>query len=334
MKFGGGVAVIGAGIRAAHGKGWRTLATGAQKQAIPIDEPTSPQETRARRLMSRPALMATLATKDLLADLSNVLDGAQKRALGLFVGVGSSCGDMHELRAMLQASIHEGVFDLARFGDEGLRACNPLYAFQLMNNFTMCHPAIVHELTGPNACLFSRGAGTVFALVEAVASVREGLCEHALVGGADSCLHPVTLFEMQAHPYQVDDPGEGAALIAVAAENVSSALAYIENVWIVQASQPLQDLVFDIGHTDAIVSFGRGERLNTLVASMLQACDKAPKQHFLGHVFGETLAAGPAIGWCVALDLIVTGDAQRVAAVGASVDGDVYCTTFAKAPTP
>src|SRR5262249_11982200 len=97
---------------------------------------------------------------------------------------------------LLDASIVDGTFSLARFGDRGLAACNPLLAFQLMNNFTMCHGAIFEGLGGPNGAVFSRGAGTIAAIAEAVYAVRSGDCDRAIAGGADAPTHPVTLAEL------------------------------------------------------------------------------------------------------------------------------------------
>ena len=98
--------------------------------------------------------------------------------------------------ALLDESIEGGAFSLARFGEHGLGACNPLLAFQLMNNFTMCHGAILEGVGGPNGALFSRGAGTTAALIQAVHAIRQEDCDHAVAGGADSATHPVTRAEL------------------------------------------------------------------------------------------------------------------------------------------
>jgi len=108
---------------------------------------------------------------------------------------------------------------LARLGGEGLAACNPLLAFQLMNNFTMCHGAIIAGTTGPSGALFSRGVGTTAALVEAVAAIESGECTCAIAGGADSALHPVTRAELARDGFVARGlvPAEAAALVALQA---------------------------------------------------------------------------------------------------------------------
>ena len=86
--------------------------------------------------------------------------------------------------------------DLVRFGAQGLAAANPMFAFQLMNNFTLCHGAIAAGLQGPSSAFHSRGAGTVTALREAAFAIAGGDVGRACAGGADSALHPVTLAEL------------------------------------------------------------------------------------------------------------------------------------------
>ena len=101
----------------------------------------------------------------------------------------------------------------------GLTAANPLFAFQLMNNFTLCHGAILGGLHGPNSAFFSRGAGTVTALREAAFAVAGDEAPIALAGGSDSALHPVTRAELGRGGWIASDlaPAEGAALLALGA---------------------------------------------------------------------------------------------------------------------
>ena len=70
---------------------------------------------------------------------------------------------------MLAGELRGRGFSSAGSARGARSACNPLFAFQLMNNFTLCHGAIRGGLGGPNGAFFSRGAGTVRALAEAVA---------------------------------------------------------------------------------------------------------------------------------------------------------------------
>jgi hypothetical protein len=182
--------------------------------APPLDEPLA--SPRARKMMSRSAYLAALA----LADLLRAVDvSADTRAqVGYFLGVGGSAGSLDDVTALLDASIVDDQFSLRAFGDRGLAACNPLLAFQLMNNFTMCHGAILEGLGGPNSALFSRGAGTIAAIGEAVYAVASGECPVAIAGGADVGTHPVTLAELgrDGHLAARMIPADAAALVALA----------------------------------------------------------------------------------------------------------------------
>ena len=142
--------------------------------------------------MSRSAILASMATDAALRETGWHTLPRREGTLedvGFYLGVGASGGSVTELTAMLAASVENRELSLTRFGNQGLAAVNPLFAFQLMNNFTLCHSAILHGTQGPNAAFFSRGTGTVVALLEAAHAILEDECGRALAGGADSGVH-------------------------------------------------------------------------------------------------------------------------------------------------
>jgi len=250
---------------------------------------------KQRKLMSRPAELAALALRRLLRDAG----WSAPRDAGLFLGVGASGGAVDELAALIDASREGDTLSPARLGREGLAACTPLLAFQLMNNFTLCHGAIQEGLAGPNAAFFSRGAGTVLALCEALAALDEGDCERAVAGAADSALHPVTWAELTREGRAARPPSEAAALLALSAAP-HGALAVIEE------ATPRSAAV-DGAHV------------------VLRPADVAA-------ALGESLAAIPALAWCAAVDLIAGGAARRVAVAGDALDGDAGVVVFGAPP--
>lgn len=207
------VSAFGAGAR---GLG-TALASGAALPGIPAEAPL--ENPRARKMMSRAAYLAARCLRGLLGDLAWT---EEREQVGYFLGVGASGGSLDEFMALLDESIADGAFSLARFGKQGLAACNPLLAFQLMNNFTMCHGAILEGLGGPNSAVFSRGAGTIAAISEAVHAVRSGDCARAITGGADAPTHPATVAELTREGLVGRGlvVAEGAGLIAL--EEVSA----------------------------------------------------------------------------------------------------------------
>jgi hypothetical protein len=187
-----------------------------------VPAPSTPKERKRRRLMAAAAVWAELASRDAVvaAGWDDPLDD-----VGQWMGVGASGGDIDQLRRMLAASRPGGTFSELAFGDAGLRACNPLFAFQLMNNFQMCHAAIALGIGGPNAAYFSRGAQTARAFVAALDALQDGACSRCLVGGTDDLAHPVTAAKLRI----AGSAGSGAAVLALDRK------VGAEGVWITRA---------------------------------------------------------------------------------------------------
>jgi hypothetical protein len=288
-------------------------------------------ERMAMRLMSRSALLAYRAARQ-------TMHNAQWQGghdIGVFMGVGASGADLLQLQRMLVASQHNGVFDIATFGDQGLKACNPLFAFSLMNNFTLAHSAALCDLRGPNAVLFSRGAGTVAALEEAIASLAEGACNRALVGGADTLLHPVTDIEtrhlmqqLPTHDLLPVPNGEGAAILALEKRGSSSSA----DAWQVTSIE--------------IANRASAAQIDTFL-HRLSGCDHlwiwSPwpaqtenlRQRLAGSVHhvhivdnAHCLAANPALAWCQALS--AAEQSKYVTVLTVDVDGSYAAVQFAR----
>lgn len=360
------VPVIAAAAISPWGTGWRglgeALAVSAAMPGVPAKLPGVPAELplispKARKMMSRGAGLAASCLGELLRG------GAWRRAeCGYFLGVGASGGSLDDVIALLAASIADGAFSLERFGDRGLAACNPLLAFQLMNNFTMCHGAILEGIGGPNAALFSRGAGTTAALIEAVHAIAGGDCEHAIAGGADCALHPVTRAELARDGFVERGlvPAEGAALVALGAAGALGAtgapgvlgpgsvatppIAVIEGCAIASGdARPLADAIDEavsrarvgervgesVGEVDLVVIAPWGPP----VAAELRAWTRANAASATvvdSSSLGDALAASPALAWVAALDLLAAGRAHRALVLGAGTDGDVGAVVFSR----
>lgn len=230
--------------------------------------PASPAERKARRLMSDAAVLAVYASRDAVEQAG----WDQRAEVGQFVGVGPSGGSMETLDKLVRAS-DEGGFSERRFAEHGLRAAHPLLAFQLMNNFSMCHAAIDLGLGGPNRALYSTGAGTVFALVQAVLSGADPF----LVGGTDCPTHPIAL--RSAEP---GDWRDGAAMLAV--ERGGSGPSLIEARFCGRATAlPRFDAPW--------IGLGGGHPV-------------PPGWVDLDARFGQCPAAGAALGWTAALEAL------------------------------
>ncbi len=302
-------------------------------------------DVKQRRLMSRAARLGAVAARLALRE-AELAPGVAREDVGYFMGVGASGGEALQIEALVAASFDATGFSLTRCGHEGLAAATPLFAFQLMNNFTLCHGAILEGVGGANAALFSRGAGTVLALGEAMAALAHGDCELALAGGADSALHPATRAELVRDGYVADGLvcAEGAGLLLLGPE--AGAREVIDGCWVWPAAARAR------GDSDAARAlFGLGDRVaaaerevggdfdlvvvtawgHAAADQLLTAAARLGRRVIdAGAGLGETLAAAPALGWLVALDVLRSkaGGPARALVLSAGCDGALGAVTM------
>ncbi len=294
-------------------------------RAVAIPDERDVANPKVRRQMSQAARLAAIACRDALAAAGWT---QERESIGYYLGVGASGGPLAEVIAMLDAAEEDGRVSMARLGDAGLRACNPLFTFQVLNNFTMCHGAILEGLGGPNGAWFSRGSGTVAALAEAVNAIGEGDVERCLAGGADSALHPVTMAELARAGFVGEGlvAGEGAAVLALGG-GPAGAGARIDavRVWPGRA-MPLAAAVEAAAalwpRPDVVVMSAWGPPAAAVVTAGVERVWADVEVRDAGAVFGECLAASPALGWVVGLDAIARG-VERVVCLSAGTDGDL-----------
>jgi hypothetical protein len=280
------------------------LARRAPLPGLPAEQPLA--NPRARKMMSRAAYLAARCLTNLLHETAWM----DRDGIGYFLGVGASGGSPGDITGLLE---------------RGVAACNPLLAFQLMNNFTMCHGAILEGVGGPNAALFSRGAGTVAAIGEAVHAVRSGDCEHAVAGGADEASHPVTVAELTRDGFIARGlvPADGAALIALAAARDGDAVLVEGCAHASGGADSIAEALVRAGGgtkvTDVVIAAwgpGAADDLRSFAAARFPhagVVDTSP--------LGESLAASAALAVCAAADLLMSRPG-RVAVLSLGVDGD------------
>jgi len=304
--------------------------------AAPPDEPLA--NPRARKMMSRAAYLAALALADLVRALG--LSAEARAGAGYFLGVGGSAGSLEDVTALLDASIVDGAFSLPAFGERGLPACNPLLAFQLMNNFTMCHGAILEGLGGPNGALFSRGAGTVAAIAEAMHAVATGECELAIAGGADVATHPVTLAELarDGHLARGLVPADGAGLVALRAGAAAGDVVLEGAAHASGRGRPSADAIDDaLGRAargcsaapDVVVLAPWGPPAADALRSFAAARYPGARAIDAG-AHGEALAASPALAVIAAARALRAMPAGRALVLTLGVDGDPGAVLLAR----
>lgn len=341
------VAIAGAASVSAFGIGFRGLgqaiASGALRpresvllreshpgtlasEVPPIPAALDAGDARSRKLMSRAARLSAIALREALAAAG--FDDRREQ-IGAFMGVGASGLAMEDVPAIVSASLDAGAFSLPRLGDRGLLACNPLFTFQTLNNFSLCHGAILEGLGGPNAAFFSRGSGTAVALAEALHAVRAGDCDRALAGGADTALHPLTWAELQRGGFAAQGllPGEGAAVLALAQE-AARPIGWLESCAAIGAGEDaaLLDLP---ARAELVVLAPWGAPPRAALTELAGSRYPGAAIVDLSRCLGDSLAAAPALAWVVALDLLRPG--ERAVVLTCGVDGEVTAAVFAGA---
>jgi 3-oxoacyl-(acyl-carrier-protein) synthase len=297
-----------------------------------LPEPQSRAETRQRRMMSRSAILSAWAVRQVLGELD---ERHRHLATGLFMGVGASQGSMETLDAMLEQSfeddLEDGVFSERRFGRDGLAAGNPLFAFQLMNNYTMCHAAILEGVGGANNAFFSQGSGTVLALIEASYAVLDGEASRALAGGADSVNHPVMQDELERRGLVGEGfvGSEGAGIVAVEQVGDSApALAELEHAATYNArgcdvADVLDEALREAGECHVVLLAPWGDAAREAMHDALDRAQTGAIRVDLTAALGDALAATPALAWLAGVDAIESHAIESVNVLGMGIDGDV-----------
>jgi hypothetical protein len=317
------LSAFGAGSR---GLG-RALVDGGALAGLPAETPLA--NPRSRKMMSPAAYLAARCLAEVLEGWSDARD-----CIGYYLGVGASAGSLDDFMALLDESLVDGAYSLERFGTRGLAACNPLLAFQLMNNFTLCHGAILEGLGGPNSAVFSRGAGTIAAFGEAVYAVASGECDRAITGGADAPTHPATVAELARDGFIGRGliPADGAGLIALEAGVAGVA---VEGCGVARGrGRPVADAMDDAVLTaklatpvDLVVVAPWGPPAADALRSWTAA--RCPGATVVSTAaLGESLAATAALAVIAAADLLAPS--QRALVLTLGVDGDPGAVVLAR----
>lgn len=360
------IALMSAAVASALGFEWRGLAQAMASNTIELkpaesllrshpgtaaaEVPAIPKEldagdVRVHRQMSRAARLAAVCVRRALTE---ACFDPPRDDIGYFLGVGASGGAVSDLLAVLRESLDGRRVSMAKFGEAGLLATNPVSTFQLLNNFTLCHGAILEGTRGPNGAFFSRGGGTVLALQEALAALLEGDCARVLAGGADTALHPVTWAELVREGVANDGfvPGEGAGIFALQVGEHADAMAYVRHCSVHFIGRPgnlrepdedclgdrLRGLRAQMGDVDWIVLSPWGGGARVALQSILPSIFSSSNRWDITKILGDSLAAGPALAWAAALDALHSERAGRALVVNAGIDGHLGMVLLSREP--
>jgi 3-oxoacyl-[acyl-carrier-protein] synthase II len=292
--------------------------------------------------MSRASALAVAAARSALTEARlEPRSRDEGDDLGLHVGIGMTSSELSDLERLVRASVDdEGRLSLARVGERGLRATNPLVSFRILSNMPLCHVALALGIRGPNASFHSLGGETLSALAAARDDVLEGRVRAALWGGVDAQVDPAGVLslsrkgllapcdgspESASRPFDAAGRGrviaEGAAFAVLEREDAARArgarvLATLESVALARgrgaglAASPLEPIERALAGASADVVFASAAGDPDGDAREAEALGRAglsaPVLSTRG-ALGDALAAGPAIDLAIAVAALERG---------------------------
>ena len=155
---------------------------------------------KAIKLMSRDIELSVIAANEALVhaglttkgiDPERVNINPQRVAINLGAGL-ISC-DMVELAPAVAASVTDGMFDIHKWGKEGLELVTPLWLLKYLPNMLACHVGIIHDIQGPSNTITCAEASGHLAIAEAARTIARGGSDIALAGGAEAKVNPIVL---------------------------------------------------------------------------------------------------------------------------------------------
>lgn len=294
-------------------------------------------EAKMVRLMNRDAQLAVAGARLALQNADVIPDRTYPaEEIGLFGATGLAGLPLREVLPLLRHSRNEhGEFDLARFGDAGLKAVSPILSFKILSNMPLCFVSINEGIRGANAIYTPWEGDGAQAIEEGIRAVRAGEVKCAVVGGCDVKTHEVAFATLQQLGLfsgweQLGHgclPGEGAAFLVL--EPQEAAVARGARVHARVSSYNLRpvsggDLFqtrlnvlkdLDLGNTGALVSSASGDELqDKLESSVLEALGISfPRVIQPKKGAGDLFAAAAPLQMALAATLIDAGEKQVLA---------------------
>lgn len=144
------------------------------------------------KVMSREIQLAVAASHLALRDADFKPEESRRFRYGISIGAGVLNTDLDEISSGIRASIDPtGVFDIRKFGQEGIRALFPLWFLKYLPNMPACHVGMAHGFCGPSNTVTTSSAAGAQAIGEAVRVIRRGDADVMLAGGTDSKINAV-----------------------------------------------------------------------------------------------------------------------------------------------
>jgi len=155
---------------------------------------------KATKLMCRDIELAVIAAREAITSSGLITKGIDPESvnvdptrMGINIGSGMISCDLVELAPAVAASATAGVFDLRRWGKEGLEHVTPLWLLKYLPNMLACHIGIIHDIQGPSNTITCAEASAHLAIGEAAQVIARGDSDVALAGAAEAKINPILL---------------------------------------------------------------------------------------------------------------------------------------------
>ena len=150
------------------------------------------------KLMCRDIELAVIAAHDALTDAGLVTRATDPDNININptrtainIGAGLISCDLVELAPAAAQSITDGIFDIHKWGKQGLEMVTPLWLLKYLPNMLACHLGIIHDIQGPSNSITCAEAAAHIAIAEAAHVVARNAADVALAGGAEAKVNPV-----------------------------------------------------------------------------------------------------------------------------------------------
>lgn len=155
---------------------------------------------KSTKLMSKNIELAVIAAAEALGDSGLVTKGidpdnvsVDPTRMAINLGAGLISCDVEEIAPAVAHSVTDGVFDIHKWGKEGLELVTPLWLLKYLPNMLACHIGIIHDIQGPSNTITSAESSALVAIAEAAEVIERGDSDIALAGGAEAKVHPIIL---------------------------------------------------------------------------------------------------------------------------------------------
>ena len=112
---------------------------------------------------------------------------------GVVFGADTMVTELHEVEGAFRASIVDGSFCFARWGDKAISEMFPLWMLKYLPNMPACHIGIAHDARGPNNTHTLGEVSSLTALAEAASVIERGRADMMIAGGGSVRIHPLTM---------------------------------------------------------------------------------------------------------------------------------------------